>query len=315
MKPLCALIGLFWLASTASAAPLPKDPEPATVVLPDYGADVRAFDAPDRQPVGWWPHVVNAPWGGGSGGTERQGGWIDENWPLVDCLDRSGDYTSHEYLKHRGIWYEVYGSNEYQETIHFHENGARELFWDNGIARDPAGERVLSRFYNMQVERWAKQAGFNAFIVCNNGPRWSAVINHDWLTSPLLGYSISQDNIGGPTSRIGAGGHGRYCDFCSAKFFHYLKTEGELPEFRREYDHIRDYVRANLGEVIEQLPPKVKFRGNAEEAELQAALCAPPVMSEYQKFLYLSHLHNMKLNSTSLSSCPRWNVSRTARSI
>ena len=83
---------------------------------------------------------------------------------------------------------------------------------------------MLSKHYNMAVESWAQMAGFNAFIVCNNGPRWSAVINYDWLTSPLLGHAISQDNIGGPTSRIGAGGHGRYCDFCSAKFFHYLPT-------------------------------------------------------------------------------------------
>jgi len=293
MKLLCVAASVLWLASTTSAAPLPKAPEPATVVLPDYGAEVRAFDAPDRQPVSWWPHVVNAGWGGGRGGPERRGGWIDSNWLLLDYLDRSADYTTHEYLSHRGIWYEVYGSNEYQETIHFHEEGARKLFWNNGIARDPAGERVLSKHYNMKVESWAKQAGFNAFIVCNNAPRWSAVINYDWLTSPLLGYAISQDNIGGPTSRIGPGGHGRYCDFCSAKFLHYLTTTGKLPEFRREYDHIRDYMQANLDEVLEQLPPKTKFRGNADEAKLLAALCGPPVMSEYQKFLYLAHLHNM----------------------
>ena len=284
---------LVCLAGRVWAAPLPQAPEPAAVVLPDYGAEVRAFDDPDRQPVGWWPHVVNAGWGGGSGGPERRGGWIDKHWPLVDYLDRSGDYTTHRYLANRGIWYEVYGSNEYQETIHFHEEGARKLFWNNGIARDPAGQRVLSKNYNMEVQSWAQKAGFNAFIVCNNGPRWSAVIDYDWLTSPLLGYAVSQDNIGGPTSRIGAGGHGRYCDFCSAKFFHYLKTEGKLPKFRRQYDHIRDYVQANLAEVLQQLPPVVKFRGNADEAELLAALGAPPVMSEYQKFLYLSHLHNM----------------------
>ncbi len=293
MNRLCISACLVCLTNHVWAASLPQAPQPATVVLPDYGAEVRAFDAPDRQPVAWWPHVVNAAWGGGSGGPERRGGWIDKNWPLVDYLDRSADYTTHDYLTNRGIWYEVYGSNEYQETIHFHEEGARKLFWNNGIARDPAGQRVLSKHYNMEVEKWAQMAGFNAFIVCNNGPRWSAVINYDWLTSPLLGYAISQDNIGGPTSRIGAGGHGRYCDFCSAKFFHYLETESKLPGFRRDYDHIREYVQANLGEVLEQLPPKTKFRGNADEAELLAALCAPPVMSEYQKFLYLSHLHNM----------------------
>jgi glycosyl hydrolase family 42 (putative beta-galactosidase) len=293
MNRLCISACLVCLTSQLWGESLPRAKEPATVVLPDYGASVRAFDEPDRQPVAWWPHVVNAAWGGGSGGPERRGGWIDNNWPLVDYLDRSADYTTHDYLTNRGIWHEVYGSNEYQETIHFHEEGARRLFWNNGIARDPTGQRVLSKHYNMEVEKWANMAGFNAFIVCNNGPRWSAIINYDWLTSPLLGYAISQDNIGGPTSRIGAGGHGRYCDFCSAKFFHYLETEGKLPEFRREYDHIREYVQANLSEVLDQLPPKARFRGNADEADLLAALCAPPVMAEYQKFLYLSHLHNM----------------------
>ena len=112
---------------------------------------------------------------------------------------------------------------------------------------------MLSKHYNMKVESWAKQAGFNAFIVCNNAPRWSAVINYDWLTSPLLGYAISQDNIGGPTSRIGPGGHGRYCDFCNAKFLHYLTTTGKLPEFRRKYGHIRDYLQTNLGEVLDDV--------------------------------------------------------------
>jgi len=60
MNMLGVAVSVLWLAGTACAAPLPKAPEPATVVFPDYGAEVRAFDAPDRQPVSWWPHVVNA---------------------------------------------------------------------------------------------------------------------------------------------------------------------------------------------------------------------------------------------------------------
>ena len=153
-------------------------------------------------------------------------------------------------------------------------------------------ERVLSAQYNMSVKSWAEKIGWDAYIVCNNAPRWSAVINYDWLTSPLLGFGVSQDNIGGPTVRIGLGGHGRYCDYCSAKFFHYLATTDRLPEFRRQYKNIRDYVATTLADVLAQLPPKVRSRYNAEEAELLNRMCAPPVMSEYQKFLYLSHLHN-----------------------
>ncbi|HUT92068.1 MAG TPA: hypothetical protein VMY37_21415 [Thermoguttaceae bacterium] len=288
------LLAVLILASTAAAhaAGPPEAGEPVVVRLPDFGAELRAFDDPETRPVAWWPHVVNAAWGEGRGGPERNGGWLDRNWELVDYIDRSADYTTHEYLTHRGIWYEVYGSNEYQETIHFHEAGAKKLFWDNGIARDMHGERVLSEHYNTGVPWWKEKIGWDAYIVCNNAPRWSAVIDYDWLTSPLLGFAVSQDNIGGPTSRIGAGSHGRYCDFCNAKFFHYLETTGRLPEFRARYRHIRDYVQENLADVVRQTPPYVKPRWDLARAEVLAKLAEPPVMSEYQKFLYLSHLYN-----------------------
>ena len=287
------LFGLYLaLTPAAIAATLPEADEPVTVALPDFGADLRAFDDPQEKLVAWWPHVVNAAWGDGRGGPERNGGWLDHNWELVDYVDRSADYTTHEWLTHRGIWYEVYGSNEYQETIHFHEEGAKRLFWDNGIARDMDGERVLSEHYNTSVPWWKEKIGWDAYIVCNNAPRWSAVIDYDWLTSPLLGFAVSQDNIGGPTSRIGAGSHGRYCDFCNAKFFHYLETTDRLPEFRQRYRHIRDYVQENLADVIRQTPPYVNHRFDLTQARIYAKLAEPPVMSEYQKFLYLSHLHN-----------------------
>ena len=143
---------LSWFVLLAIVAPaempgaaLPETDERPAIALPDFGAELRAFDAPYRQPVAWWPHVVNAAWGGGRGGPQRNGGWIDQNWEFVDCLDRSGDYSTHEYLTHRGIWYEVYGSNEYQETIHFHEDGAKKLLWDNGIARDQDGGARVER--------------------------------------------------------------------------------------------------------------------------------------------------------------------------
>jgi hypothetical protein len=292
MRPTsCFLLALLFVTPSL-ATDLPRAADAVQVKLPDCGAELRRFDAPEREPLPWWPHVVNAGWGGGHGGPERKGGWLDRHWPLVDYLDRSADYTTHEYLTHRGIWYEVYGNNEYQETIHFHETGARKLFWDNGIAQDMHGQRVLSADYNMSVPWWAEKIGWEAFITCNNAPRWWAVINYDWLTSPLLGHAISQDNIGGPTSRIGVGGHGRYCDHCNRRFFHYLATTGRLPEFRAKYRHIRDYVQEHLADVFEQLPPHTRPHWDERDAALYARLCAPPVMSEYQKFLYISHLHN-----------------------
>ena len=109
---------LWWLlpcmgatgASPGAEAPLARSGEKAVLCLPDFGAEVRAFDAPEKRPVAWWPHVINAAWGGGSGGPERNGGWLDEHWELVDYLDRAGDCSTHGYLRNRGIWYEVYGS-------------------------------------------------------------------------------------------------------------------------------------------------------------------------------------------------------------
>jgi len=96
-------------AWAAAIGPVSEVGDPVTVTLPDFGAEVRDFHDPEANPIRWWPHVVNAAWGDGRGGPERNGGWLDENWPLVDYLDRSADYTTHEYLTHRGIWHEVYG--------------------------------------------------------------------------------------------------------------------------------------------------------------------------------------------------------------
>ena len=288
--PLFAMLDV----SAAPAPSLPRAQDDLEIVLPDYGAEIRAFNDPVTEPVEWTKYVVNAGFGDGRSAPERRGGWIAKNWMLMDYMDRSGDYVSHRWLKHRGIWYEVYGSNEYQETIHFHEKGARELFWDNGIARGLTGERTLSQHYNTSHEWWRKRVGWDAFIVCNNAPRWSAVINYDLLTSPALGSAMSQDNIGGPTSRIGSGSHGRYCDQCNAKFFHHLQTTNRLPEFRQQYRHIRDYVQANLMDLMRQLPPyNRKDRFSKVEAERIGRICDDPVMAEYQKFLYLSHIHNL----------------------
>ena len=282
------------LAVCVVRAQVPPKGGDVEVVLPDYSAELQAFDESIRTPVEWHRYIVNAGFGGGRGGPERKGGWLNENYVLMDYLDRSGDYVSHEWLTFRGIWHEVYGSNEYQETIHFHEKGARELFWDNGIARDMLGERTLSAHYNTSHEWWKKKIGWDAFIVCNNAPRWSAVINYDLLTSPLFGDSTSQDNIGGPTSRIGKGSHGRYCDHCNRKFFHHLEMSGRLPEFRQRYSHIRDYVQENLLDLIKTLPPySVEDRFRESEAERILELGSDPVMAEYTRFLYISHIHNM----------------------
>lgn len=288
MRSPLLLSALLLPLSLAGAVALPEAPTPAQPVLPDL-AQVRQFGV---QPVSWWPYVINAGWGGGRGGPERLAGWTADNWLLLDYLDRSGDFTSNDWLTHRGIWYEVYGHNEYQETIHFHLDGARKLLWDNGLARDFEGERVLSPEYNNSQQWWKDRIGWDAYIVCNNAPRWSAVIDYDLISAAALGHATSQDNIGGPTSRIGAGSHGRYCDYCSRRFFDYLARTNRLPDFRKQYRNIREYVQATQADTIGQLPPFGKWTFDPPQAEVIARLCEPPVMNQYQKFLYLSHLAN-----------------------
>lgn len=294
MRATLVIVGLVATLTTCHALELPRADEQAQVVLPDYAADLRAFDGPREHPISWHSFLVNAGYGEGRGGPARlPGKWFETNWMLCDYLDRSGDYVSHRYLQHRGIPFEVYGSNEYQETIHFHEEQALPLFRDDGIARDYDDKLVMSSHYNLTVESWAARNDFNAYIVCNNAPRWSSVLNYDLLGSPLIGFAVSQDNIGGPVSRIGAGTRGRYCDFCNRKFFHYLQSEDKLPEFRAKYSNIRDYVTERIAEGGPFAMLATDLKWNEIVDEQVRAICDDPVMAEYQKFQYISHAHNL----------------------
>ena len=92
------------------------------VVLPDYLQELRAFEA---EPPDWNEGILNA-----GRGTYKNYGylhldhWLQGNWIFVDYFDRSYRYSSHEWLAHRGIFYEATGFNEYQESRHFREEGA-----------------------------------------------------------------------------------------------------------------------------------------------------------------------------------------------
>ena len=286
MRTLALLLAVALLLCLPATA-LDKADEKPTLVLPNLAKDVPAFRA---EPIGWNMDIVNAGQGGGGPDQgERKDGFFNEHWLYYDYVDRCSDYSTHDYLNHRGIRYERYGSNEYQETIHFLEDGAKKFFWDNGIARDIEDDRVLSQHYNRK-SGW--RGGFDAYIMCNNAPRWASVLNYDLLPSPLLGDSFSQDNIGGPTTRVGTGSRGRYCDFCSLKFFHHLETTGRLPEFRKRFKHIRDYINQTkpIHDAFHQLPPYTKW--SPKYGPIIAGISEDPVMAEYLKFLYLSHIHN-----------------------
>ncbi len=266
----------------SSGADLPQGPR-VEVVLPDYLQELRAFEA---EPPDWNEGILNA-----GRGTYKNYGylhldhWLQGNWIFVDYFDRSYRYSSHEWLAHRGIFYEASGFNEYQESRHFREEGALELFAENGIARDLDNQLVLD-------PSWSSTQGYNSYIVNNNAPRWWSVINYDWLTSPLLGDAISQDNIGAPMHRIGAGGRGRYGNYNSLKFFQHLKRTGRLREFcPHESDRGRCGPYASIRDYVNENPKlrKLLDRGTASEA-LRIARDYP-VMAEYQLFQHLAQLH------------------------
>ena len=188
--------------------------------------------------------------GGGNGAPERVNGWIAYHWLLLDLVDRAGDYRSHRWLANRGIYSDVYGHNEYQETIMFDDPLTH--FKSNGIARNYHNELVRSPDYP------------DHYIVNNNAPRWSSVINYDWLSSAVLGDGISQDNIGGAINRIGPASMGRYDDYDSAKFCHYLKIINRLPKFCHRYRNFRDYLDS---------PRNVKLRRLLKSAQSPQDVC------------------------------------------
>ncbi|MCP5045256.1 MAG: hypothetical protein GY944_29870, partial [bacterium] len=256
---------------------------------------VREFRA---QPPAWNEGIVNA----GSAAASRADpyraeGWISrpENWLLLDYYDRSGNLSTQRFLEHRGIPASVYGMNEYQETIHLYEDGALELFGRTGIARGIGNEHVLDPFHNLKVERWAKRGRENAYITDNTSSRWWALINYDWLTSPLFGEAISQDNIGGATSRIGESGQGRWSDSNDARFRSYLKNRGRWSRFakRLEGRSLREAVVERHGELFANLPPYAsKETRDDRKAKLAAAsVCEDPLVAEYQRFQYIAQLH------------------------
>ncbi|MCP4006391.1 MAG: hypothetical protein GY725_19605 [bacterium] len=296
---LVACLAASIISGSALAEPLPRGPA-VEIELPDYLTEVREFRS---SPPAWNETIVNAAsgHGTGAGATRETGWWRDpDNWLLIDYVDRSGNLTTHQYLETRGIFAEIYGNNEYQETIHFHEDAALKLFGENGIARGIGNEKVIDPHHNLRVKRWTKKQKWNAWITDNKAPRWSAVINYDWLTSPLFGDSISQDNIGGATSRIGEGARGRYDDFNSLKFRHFLTTSGRLQRLKSKPGsdpfNIRTYAATHLKDLFDKIPPYVEPEAYLYKSAREAAgrITDDPVMAEYQRFQYVSELHSFQ---------------------
>jgi len=67
------------------AVELPRSDEKAEVFLPDYGAELRAFNHPEEHPISWHQFLLNTGYGEGRGGPSRQPGkFFDQNWILCD---------------------------------------------------------------------------------------------------------------------------------------------------------------------------------------------------------------------------------------
>lgn len=269
-------LSLFALVAVGMAA------EPARKEDPDVQQEVLAFTP---APPAWSLDMLNVATG------IRPGEFVEGLWPVIDYVENENQTAcaTNRYLIGRGIPFEQYGCNEYQEAIKLHEAGTRALFWENGVARNVRNEQVISEHYNRK-RKWG--GGFDAAITCGNAPRWWALLNYDFLQSPAVGYSMQQDNIGSVWRRVGSGSQGRFCDFCGEKFTRHLRRTGRCPDFVKSGLDLRSYIlgKPGLAKLFRELPPYKKFSFEAGEPAM--AIAREPVMAEYMKFFWLSHMHN-----------------------
>ena len=258
-------------ASALAAASVLPEGAPVETRVPDVAAEVHAFTA---SPPEWSGDVVNAVLGGGTiAQEERRSGWLApaENWQLVDYADRAFNYATHGWLAHRGIAYEVYGYNEFQATIQLKPGGALALLGERGLPRGPFGELVFEHLAGLTAR---------AFIADAVEPRWSAILQYDQATSPLLGDALSQDNLGSAIGGLGPAQIGRYGDASQRGFAAWRARRGEPPT-----PPLRTDLRARFGEALAQLRPYAPQGGDYDARRGYAAaraLCDDPVLSDFQ---------------------------------
>ncbi|HTO52592.1 MAG TPA: hypothetical protein VMR50_04325 [Myxococcota bacterium] len=269
--------GALSVLSPLAQAPSLPEGAPVEGRPPDLAAELRVAASPPA----WSADVVNAVMGEGvTAQTERQSGWLApaERWLAVDYVDRAFNYASHGWLAHRGIAFEHYGFNEYQETIHLRPETAVALFGERGLARGPMGELVIDPIQTMSG---------HAYMADPIEPRWAAVLGYDQAVSPLFADAISQDNLGGAAWGTGPSSLGCYSDAAARGFAAWRARHGEPA-----VAPIRDYLRERWGDRLGELEPYRKpagadFRGaNA----LAQELCRDPVFAE---FLLYRHAANI----------------------
>ena len=284
------------LAAALATVPALQEGVPVETRAPDVVFELQQFSA-RAEPPAWSGEVVNGLFGAGSMGLrERRDGWLaaPEHWRLFDVADRAGNLSTNGWLEQRGIRAEASGFNEYQETIHLHERVALPLLGERGLARGALGELVRDPVQNQDNPAWRAHSSGNAYIADPLEPRWSAILRYDVLTSPLFGDALSQDNIGGPTSRMGPGAIGRFGNAASRGFAQWLARRGgpsALP--------LRTYLRERLWGAFARLPPYAP-EGSADASAAAQSLCADPVFAEFQIFQHAANLHAFARHYTDL---------------
>ncbi|MED5261934.1 MAG: hypothetical protein VX574_06015, partial [Myxococcota bacterium] len=270
------MFSTLWLAATVALSAAPEWPagSPVEVVFPDYGKAVREFEA---NPPEWNRTLVNVGWGTGRGAPERRDGWYRKHWLWIDSVDRSGSTATNDFLEHRGIFRDWSGPNEYQETLHFREEGALELLVEHGgLVRDRQNRPVLHRKFNLGSPAWSKRADYDVYMASHTAPRWHAISNYDWVQSPLFGDGLSQDNIG-----LALNGEGSTGDIDDRKFRWHLERTGRLPKYRERGKNIREDFRRRLA-------PKLRGLSAAGAA---ARRREDRVWREYWRFQNLANLY------------------------
>ena len=266
------------LAAALSSPVLLPLAEPVEIGFPDYAATVQGFQA---RPPAWNEGLVNVGWGAAKGHLGRRDGWLRKHWVWLDAVDRSADSPSFGFLEQRGIFYDVYGYNEYQETIFFREEGALALLKDHGgIARAANGELLLHRRFSTDEQKQIFNRG-NVYLMDHLDSRWSAIVGYDWLTSPLLGDGISQDNIG-MTIPSGL----TYGDHAGQMFRAHLVSTKQLPRFLKSGGSIRNYV-ANVFYPRAVREGGVGSDGNVDPDRVRD----DRVLSAYYRFQVLANLY------------------------
>ncbi len=270
------MLSTLWLAATVALTAGSEWPagSPVEVVFPDYGEAVREFEA---DPPAWNRTLVNVGWGTGRGAPERRDGWYRKHWLWIDSVDRSGSTATNDFLEHRGIFRDWSGPNEYQETLHFREEGALGLLVEHGgLVRDRQNRPVLHPKFNLGSAAWSKRADYDVYLASHTAPRWHAISNYDWVQSPLFGDGLSQDNIG-----LALNGEGSTADIDDRKFRQHLERTGRLGRYRERGKSIRD-------DLQQRLAPKLRGLSSLAAA---ARRRQDRVWREYWRFQNLANLY------------------------